>query len=117
MLRTMFAVLTIALLATGCSNSESAPAPSADSAPAPQPATATNTAPANTENVYNVGCACTLGQSCGNMIEVDGDYIPLENEKLGEMEFCGQTGVKAKVQGQVKDGKFVADSVEVLPKE
>lgn len=69
-------------------------------------------------HVHTVACGCSKGGACGNLIEVDGKYVPLEGETgLGEMAFCGKDGLQAKVEGAVQDGKFVARSFEMVSSE
>ena len=77
-------------------------------------AEATPTA-ADGEHVHGVACNCQFGQACGNMIEVEGQYVPLEGDLgLGKMAFCGKKDLRAEVEGEMKDGKFVATSLKMI---
>jgi hypothetical protein len=69
------------------------------------------------EAVHDVSCGCALPdvKTCGEWVKVDGSFVPLSNHGLkGAMPFCGKKGLKAKVAGELKDGKLVASKVEVL---
>ena len=47
--------------------------------------------------------------------EVDGTHKALKGvEGLGQMEFCGKTGLQAKVTGKVEGDAFIASSYELL---
>ena len=63
--------------------------------------------------VRDVKCGCSIDGigKCGNFILFDGNYYPLLNETLGEMEFCQfkDAGCKIKVAGAMKNGQYVAD--------
>ena len=64
--------------------------------------------------VYPVACGCSQGGACANLVEVDGEYIPLKGDlDLGAMEFCGQDGLHAVLTGAVEDGAFVATAYEL----
>lgn len=64
--------------------------------------------------VYPVACGCSQGGACANLVEVDGEYIPLKGDLgLGAMEFCGQDGLHAALTGTVEDGAFVATAYEL----
>lgn len=66
--------------------------------------------------VHSVACGCSLeeGGACANFVEVDGEFVPLAGDiGLGEMEFCGQTGLQASLTGAMVDGTFVATSYEL----
>jgi hypothetical protein len=72
------------------------------------------------EGVHSVECGCsdtvTSTKNCGNYVQVGEQYLPIEGDLgLGKMEWCGQHGVKAQVKGAVKDGKFVGESLTVVP--
>ena len=43
-------------------------------------------------------------------VAIDGEFIPLEWEKLGHMEFCRKDGLLAELDGKIVDGKYVASS-------
>ena len=69
------------------------------------------------EAVHDVKCGCAIAEvkKCGEFVSVDGKFVPLTNHGLpGKMPFCGKKGLKAKVAGELKDGKLVATKVEVL---
>ncbi len=73
----------------------------------------TSSVPADA-SVYPVACGCSQGGACGNLVEVDGKYIPLEGDLgIGAMEFCDQDGLHAALTGAVEDGKFVATAYEL----
>lgn len=64
-------------------------------------------------HTHNVKCGCVIEDvgACGNYVEIDGKYVPLVGDLgLGDMEFCKKTGLEADVEGEMKDGKFVATS-------
>jgi len=66
--------------------------------------------------VHPVACGCSIESegACGNFVEIDGKYIPLEGDVgLGAMEFCGRTGLHAAMLGKVEDGAFVATAFEL----
>ncbi len=72
------------------------------------------------EGVHSVECGCsdavTTTSECGNYIQVAGSYLPIEGDLgLGEMEWCGKAGHKAQVKGAVKDGKFMGESLTLVP--
>jgi hypothetical protein len=123
------ALLSALLFVVGCKESASTGEPVTGepgmAEPEEEPASApvhTAQAPVETPaaagHVHNVACGCSLGQTCGNMIEVDGKYVPLEGDLgLGKMEFCGKKGLQAEVQGELKDGKFLATSYKLVEAE
>ena len=67
--------------------------------------------------VREAKCGCSIEGvgHCGNYILVEGQYVPLIHPKLGKMEFCAQKakGVKIKVAGVMKDGKYVASQWKI----
>ncbi len=72
------------------------------------------------EGVHSVECGCsdvvTSTKSCGNYVQVGDKYFEIAGDLgLGKMEWCGQAGVKAQVKGAVKDGKFMGESLTVVP--
>ncbi|MFT4646976.1 MAG: hypothetical protein ACI9X4_000182 [Glaciecola sp.] len=72
------------------------------------------------EGVHSVECGCsdtvTSTKKCGNYVQVGEQYLPIEGDLgLGKMEWCGQHGVNAQVKGEVKDGKFMGESLTVVP--
>ena len=59
---------------------------------------------------------CDLTKKCGNYVQVDGKYLEIEGDLgLGKMEWCSKSGTKAQVKGFVKDGKFMGESLVVVP--
>jgi hypothetical protein len=71
------------------------------------------------EGVHSVECGCSdavgVG-ACGNYVQVGDKYYEIEGDLgLGKMEWCHDTGNKAQVKGMVKDGKFKAESLTVVP--
>ncbi|GEM_PF-1328397 len=69
------------------------------------------------ESVHKVKCGCAIKGigKCGEFIEIDGRYIPILGDlNLGPMPFCHKTGLKAKVKGNVKDGKFVFETFHLI---
>ena len=72
------------------------------------------------EGVHSVECGCsdtvTSTTSCGNYVQVGDTYLEIAGDLgLGKMEWCGKSGVKAQVKGAVKDGKFMGESLTVVP--
>lgn len=66
----------------------------------------------------NVSCGCALEEvgHCGNYIEIESRYVEIANWEalgLGEMEWCGKTGVRAESAGEIRDGRFVATTLDV----
>ena len=117
MIARLTVVLCLAVAMAACEKKASTTAtetaaPATKAAPAEPTATPTAGADAH---VHNVACGCSMGQKCSNMIEVDGEFVPLRGDlKLGPMEFCGKKGVRAKAAGRVIDGGFLATSFEVI---
>ena len=102
----LFPALTLALVLVACS-----------SKPATPPGTAA-VAAVQADHVHDVVCGCALQLPCQNMISVDGKFVPLTGPAtatLGEMAFCGKTGLRARAEGKVDGGKFVATTFELLP--
>ncbi len=108
-------VLTLTLAAVaGCSSTSSGPAKSTATSEAAIVATTTPAEP----HVHDLTCGCTLGLPCQKMISVDGRFVPLTGPAvadLGNMAFCGKKGLRARAEGTLEGGKFVASSVEMLP--
>jgi hypothetical protein len=103
-------IISIAALGllTACEQGSAAPDAAA-------PVAAITTTAASEPHVHRVACGCSLGQSCSNMVEVDGEYVPLTGDlDLGPMAFCGKRGLKAQIAGELKDGAFVATSFELI---
>jgi hypothetical protein len=77
--------------------------------------TASTTAPSGVqaihipESVHGVKCGCAIDGigKCGEYVDIDGKYLPIDGDLgLGSMPFCHKEGLKAKVEGDVKEGKF-----------
>ncbi|MCH2110905.1 MAG: hypothetical protein MK135_16425 [Polyangiaceae bacterium] len=77
-------------------------------------------APARTiAGTHAVTCGCTLEHvgHCSEYVEVDGQFVELqlpESQDFGPMPFCGKEGIKAKVAGELKNGKVIATSFEII---
>jgi len=107
------------VLLSGCYGEGGSGAPTADTtldtvAQAAEPVSAPVV-----EGAHSVRCGCSLEDvgTCGNYVEFEGAYVELEfPEDLdpGEMAFCGQDDLMAKVEGGVSDGKFVVTSFEYV---
>ncbi len=72
------------------------------------------------EGVHSVECGCkdavTSTTECGNYVQIAGTYLEIEGDLgLGKMEWCSTTGTKAQVKGTLKDGKFMGESLVVVP--
>lgn len=127
MLRPLGSLLASLSLATACGVKPS-DADSADAKPtrpSPTPADAANRAPSasppdSRADLHEVKCGCALSDvgTCGEFVEIDGSYVPLElpaSSDLGPMPFCGKDDLRARVEGRVQDGRFVATSFELEP--
>lgn len=71
--------------------------------------------PAADAPVHALACGCALEEvgHCGEFVEVDGAFVPLELPvDLGSMPFCKKDGLKGRVEGAMKDGTFVATAFE-----
>jgi len=115
LLTTLLLIATFGLVGCEANKPEAAMAEPAakEAAAAPGTATATATAQAGA-HVHDLACACTLGQACANMIEVDGKYVPLAGETgVAHGAFCGAKGLKAEVPGELKEGKYIATSFKL----
>ena len=73
-----------------------------------------------TLDVYEVGCGSCIfdvagAKGCPSYIKVDGKAIPLVGLKLSfhSLGLCANEA-KAKVEGDVKDGKFQATSFKIV---
>ena len=114
-------ILVSVLLFSGCksnSDQEDQPAPAAQ-APASAPAAehGKTAEDAGATPVYDVACGCSLPAvgRCSEYAKVDGEFIEIVGDHgLGAMPFCGKSGVRAKIAGEVADGKLQATSVEVI---
>ncbi len=61
------------------------------------------------ESIHGVKCGCAIEGigKCGEYVEIAGKFIPIEGDLgLGSMPFCHKEGLKAKVEGEMKNGKF-----------
>lgn len=88
-----------------CSKQESAEKQAAVLASAPQPSASAS--------VHSLRCGCDIESvgTCGEYIEVDGAFVPLKLPvDLGSMPFCGHEHLRAKVDGHMENGTFVATS-------
>lgn len=69
--------------------------------------------PSAEAQVHALACGCALDDVgvCGEYIEVEGAYLALvAPHDLGSMPFCHKDGLRARVDGEVRDGKFVAST-------
>lgn len=76
------------------------------------------TAPSAQAAVHGLRCGCAIESvgKCGNFIEVEGQYLPLKAPiDLGPMAFCEQDGLKARADGRVENGAFVATTFAYVP--
>src|SRR5690606_13077958 len=64
--------------------------------------------------VHHAICGCQLAEvkRCGNYVELAGQHVPLVWPELGVMEYCkqGPKGADIEITGEMKDGKFVAET-------
>lgn len=121
--------LVLSLFVAGCTSEEPA-VPAKSAAPAKPAALSESAAPVKSDTskmvvgpttkevaVREAKCGCSIEGigHCGNYILVEGQYVPLIHPKLGKMEFCKQKaeGVKIKVAGLMKDGKYVASDWKI----
>jgi hypothetical protein len=83
----------------------------ADAGAGPGQQTAAAPVPSAQAAVHGLKCGCAIESvgKCGNFIEVEGRYLPLKAPiDLGPMAFCEQDGLRARADGQVENGAFVA---------
>lgn len=66
--------------------------------------------------VYEVACGCSIPEvgHCGEYAKIDGTFVEITGHGLGSMPFCGKSGLRAKIDGQVEGGKLKAKSVELV---
>ena len=105
---TTLSALLLALASIACYARSSVSAADGD-----EPTTTTADA-----HVQRVECGCALEEigHCGNYIEVDGAFVEVGGDLgLGKMEWCQKSGLKAEAEGEMKDGKFVATSLTIVP--
>ncbi|MDF1798862.1 MAG: hypothetical protein P1V81_06775 [Planctomycetota bacterium] len=104
-------LLTALLFLPAACNSETEVASAVSAAPADQ---------VIKRSVQSVECGCTIEgiMKCGNYLSLEGAYLPIAKEgagaDLGPMEWCGQPGSTAEVEGNVEDGKFVASYIKTV---
>jgi hypothetical protein len=109
--RALCTILLATSAACGGASSDAAGA-----APAPPGAPPASVAATEIDGVYDVRCGCDIEAigRCGNYALVAGQPVPLTGEiGLGEMEFCGQRGLRAHVEGRLEGGVLVATSFEL----
>lgn len=125
---TLFALLLVLPLAGGCAGDSSSKTEDAktetktadaktDAKTEDAKTEAAQAEPAKSEaKVYDVACGCSIEAvgHCGEYAMVGGRHILIKNHGLGGMPFCGQTGVKAKIAGEMKGEELHATSVEVV---
>jgi hypothetical protein len=119
-MRRVFLALTVALCFAGC------PAEQGGTDPQPVPATPEPATPAAGDAgshaapstaVYDVICGCALDEvgHCGEYAKVDGAWVEIVGDHgLGDMPFCGKTGLKAEVSGHPSGGKLHAHAVKIV---
>lgn len=104
----LLATILLSLLAVGCSSEA---ATKTEEGSEQQQKSGTE---ALAEGHYHVKCGCSIEGigRCGNYIMIDGKYVPMVHSDLGPMQWCGEKDAGAEVEavGEVKDGKFVAES-------
>jgi hypothetical protein len=104
----------------GCS-SDPVPLEQAAASPRPAPTEAQASSepevPGSDVEVYDVVCGCSLSEvgHCGEYAQVNGEFLPIEGDLgLGPMPFCGKAGLRAKIKGEVTDGRLMATSLELV---
>jgi len=72
-------------------------------------------------STHAVKCGCSVTEigACGNYIEIAGELYAINGEqgegaKLGHMEWCGIDGAQAEVEGEIKDGEFIATYIKTI---
>ena len=69
--------------------------------------------PSSTQLTAPLRCGCVLegvGQ-CGEYVEIDGEFVELglpASSELGSMPFCGKDGLRAELEGELENGRFLA---------
>ena len=120
---TLFALLLVLPLAGGCAGDSSSKTEDAKTetktadAKTDAKTEAAQAEPAKSEaKVYDVACGCSIEAvgHCGEYAMVDGRHILIKNHGLGGMPFCGKTGQKAKIAGEMKGEELHATSVELV---
>ena len=101
-----------------CCSEEASAAPGEPTTPPANQAEEPDATPAATAAVHHAMCGCSVEgvDKCGNYIEIEGEYVHLENPSLGEMEFCAHKGegVDVEVVGAMDGDKFVAESWKIV---
>lgn len=72
-------------------------------------------------STHAVKCGCDIESvgHCGNYVDIDGTYYAFnqnegEGTKLGAMDWCGIEGANAEIEGEIKDGEFVATFIKKI---
>ncbi len=105
----LLAVPAISVLLVGCSGDKASDTPATETTGAPS-------APVSSSSVHDVVCGCVIEDVgvCGEYADVDGKFMELTGDLgLGSMPFCGKEGLRAKMAGEVKDGKYAVTSFEL----
>tara|TARA_R110002072_G_scaffold59257_1_gene150985 strand:- start:174 stop:536 length:363 start_codon:yes stop_codon:yes gene_type:complete len=113
----LFTLLLSLPLAVGCTSDSASKDESAAKTEAAQAESDKTEAPQAAEaKVYDVACGCSIEAvgHCGEYAIVDGRHVEIKDHGLGSMPFCGKSGQKAKIAGEVKGDELHATSVEVL---
>lgn len=80
------------------------------------PETAATPASLGTVHALKCGCAIESVGHCGEYIEVEGQWVALKAPiDLGSMPFCHKDGLRARVEGRVENGVFVATAFAYEP--
>ena len=113
-------LLICAVALVGCPADTATPEPA--KAPAKTPAKAdpptdgaSHAAPST--QVYDVVCGCAIEAvgHCGEYAKIEGAFVEIVGDHgLGDMPFCGKTGLKAEVSGHPSKGKLHAHSVKLV---
>jgi len=115
----LVAISVLLALLTGCNGESGSGAPTAGAAPDTATRAAEPASAPVVEGAHSVRCGCSLEDvgTCGNYVEFEGAYVELafpEDLDPGEMAFCGQDDLMAKVEGEMSDGRFVVSSFEYV---
>jgi len=67
-----------------------------------------------------LACGCSLPAvgHCSEWAEIDGEQVELvlpATSNLGPMPFCGRTGLRAELEGELVEGKFVVTNFHYVP--
>lgn len=111
-------LLLLALPLAGCAGDSSAKseAPQAETTKTESGEAAKESAPKTEVKVYDVACGCTIEAvgHCGEYAMVDGRHVEIKDHGLGSMPFCGKSGQKAKIAGEIEGDALHATSIEVV---